>query len=305
MSDKRFIIGTRGSDLALWQANFIRDQLSQIGCETEQKIIATSGDKTQDVSFVQMEGTGFFTKEIEEALLAKEIDVAVHSLKDLMTTQPDGLKLGSVGFRADRRELLLINKDAYLQGGILPVKEGSTIGTGSTRRRCQIHYWAPALKVKELRGNVPTRVDKLRDGEYDAIVVAAAGVARLGLDLSDLEKVYLAAEIFLPAPAQGILGLQIRADDRGTEKIIGKLNSPETAAQVELERGLLASFDAGCSLPLGVCSEITRSGYRLRAVLGQPDGDSWGPLLKADAAGDTIEKMVAETYQTLTTGVST
>jgi len=273
--------------------------LAAIGCETEQKIIKTSGDKIQNVSFSQMEGTGFFTKEIEEALLVKEIDVAVHSLKDLMTTQPDGLRLGAVGFRADRRELLLISKEAYDQGGIMPIKEGATIGTSSARRQCQIAVHAPTAKIKELRGNVPTRVDKLRQGEYDAIVVAAAGVTRLDLDLSGLEAIFLAAELFMPAPAQGILGLQIRENDPEVLETVIKLNSQEAASQVALERGLLAKFDSGCSLPLGVCSEITRSGYRLRAILGRPSEDGWGEPARADVNGDDLSNLVEEAYTAL------
>lgn len=299
MSDKRLVIGTRGSDLALWQAKFIKEQLAALGCETKQKIIKTSGDKIQNVSFAQMEGTGFFTKEIEEALLAKEIDIAVHSLKDLMTTQPDGLRLGAVGFRADRRELLLINKDAYDRGGILPIKEGAVIGTGSARRQCQIDVHAPTAKIKDLRGNVPTRLDKLREGEYDAIIVAAAGVTRLELDLSGLEAIYLAPELFMPAPAQGILGLQIRNNDPEVLETVIKLNSQEAVSQVALERGLLAKFDAGCSLPLGVCSDITRTGYRLLAILGIPSGDDWGQPARADIIGEDLSQMVEDAYNTL------
>lgn len=299
MSAKRLVIGTRGSDLALWQANFIREQLATLGCETEQKIIQTSGDKIQDVSLSEMEGTGFFTKEIEEALLAKEIDLAVHSLKDLLTTQPAGLRLGAVGFRADRRELLLIRAEAYDQGGIMPVKEGAVIGTGSARRQCQIDIHAPTAKIKELRGNVPTRVKKLRDGEFDAIIVAAAGVARLELDLSGLEAIYMAPELFLPAPAQGILGLQIRDDDSETLETVIKLNSQEATSEVAMERGLLAKFEGGCSLPLGVCSEFTRNGYRLRALLGIPSGDEWGKEVRADITGDDLSQIVEEAYNTL------
>ncbi len=299
MSEK-LIIGTRGSDLALWQAEFIKGKLAALGCETERIIIKTAGDKIQNVPFSEMSGEGFFTKEIEEALLNKTIDVAVHSLKDLMTTQPAGLRLGAVGFRADRRELLLISKAAYDQGGIMPIKEGSTIGTSSARRQSQIAVHAPTLKIKDLRGNVPTRVGRLVDGEYDAIIVAAAGVNRLELDLTGLEAIYLAAEIFMPAPAQGILGLQIREDDEKALRIISQLNCPDTAALVALERGLLAKFEAGCSLPLGVCAEATRSGFRLLAILGRPDGEGWLEPLTLDLQGEDISGMVEEAYRLLT-----
>src|SRR5512138_1392256 len=175
----RLVIGSRGSDLALFQANFIKSILEGPSCAVEIKIIKTSGDKIDNISFDKMEGKGFFTKELEDALLANEIDLAVHSLKDLMTSQPDGLKLGAVGYRADRRELLLIRKEAVDGDGLIPVKQGGVIGTSAARRKGQIAYYNPSLTIADLRGNVPTRVAKLRDGKYDAILLAAAGVTRL------------------------------------------------------------------------------------------------------------------------------
>ena len=165
------------------------------------KIVKTSGDKIDDISFDKMEGKCFFTKELEDSLLSHEIDLAVHSLKDLMTVQPDGLKLGAVGYRADRREMLLIRKESRIGNGVLPVKEGGIIGTSSARRKCQINFHNDSLQIKDLRGNVPTRVNKLRQGMYDTIVIAVAGVKRLGLDLSDLDAIELEPETFLPAPA--------------------------------------------------------------------------------------------------------
>ncbi len=166
----KMVIGSRGSDLALYQANFIKDILErEHKCEVEIKIIKTSGDKIDNISFDKMEGKGFFTKELEDALLAREIDLAVHSLKDLMTSQPEGLKLGAAGYRADRRELLLINrKSCDKSGGAIPVIKGGVIGTSSARRKCQIAFHNPSLDIRDLRGNVPTRVKKLRDGQYDA-----------------------------------------------------------------------------------------------------------------------------------------
>ena len=301
METKKLIIGTRGSDLALWQANRIRHVLEKDhDCRIDIKIIKTQGDQVTDLAFDKMEGKGFFTKEIEEALLAGEIDLAVHSLKDLMTTQPEGLKLGAVGFRDDPRELLLIRKESYVQGGYIPVKEGSVIGTSSARRQCQIAYYNSSLEINDLRGNVPTRVRKLRNGEYDAIILAAAGVMRLGLDLSDLEAIYLAPEIFLPCPAQGILGIQIRQDDSRVESIVRNLDSTRVRQAVELERGLLARFDSGCSLPLGVCSNIKMKSYKLMAVLGIKRDDRWRELVWADIEGGSIDEIVDETYKILT-----
>jgi hydroxymethylbilane synthase len=301
MSQEKLIIGSRGSDLALWQAHFIRDILTkEHNCQVEIKIIQTSGDRIQNMSFDKMEGKGFFTKELEEELLKKEIDLAVHSLKDLMTTQPDGLKLGAAGYRADRREALLIKPGSREGDGLLPVKPGSIIGTSSARRKCQIAQHAPSLKIKDLRGNVPTRVRKVREDEYDAIIVAAAGISRLALDLSDLEVVMLDAEQFLPAPAQGVLGIQIRSDDARVEAIISKLGSAEELRAALLERGLLARFDGGCSLPLGVVSEAIGDSLRLSAILGQPDGDGWAGLKKAEATGDDIKLIANAVYQDLT-----
>ena len=243
-----------------------------------------------------MEGKGFFTKELEDALLANEIDLAVHSLKDLMTSQPDGLKLGAAGYRADRREMLLINRGAHTGKGLIPVKAGGTIGTSSARRKCQIAASDPSLNISDLRGNVPTRVRKLREGQYDAIVIAAAGVTRLELDLADLEVVLLDPHKFLPAPAQGILGLQIRDNDSRVESIIAKLGSKHDMTEAALERGLLAKFEAGCSLPLGVFSELNSDKMTLQAVLGIRNGEGWAGLEKISVSGNDISSIVDEAY---------
>lgn len=303
MTPTKLTIGTRGSDLALYQANFIRDILVRDhGCEVDIKIIKTTGDKIDTVSFDKMEGKGFFTKELEEALLAKDIDLAVHSLKDLMTSQPDGLKLGAVGYRADRREMLLINKASLSSDNVIPVKEGGVIGTSSNRRKCQIAHLNPVVTMKDLRGNVPTRIRKLREGMYDAIIIAAAGVHRLELDVSDLEVVLLDADRFLPAPAQGILGIQIRTDDDRVEEIVLKLGSRQDAIAASLERGLLARFDSGCSLPLGVKSETSDTEMRLTAVLGVGEGFSWQGLKRVEIVGADVEKIVDDVFNALNSG---
>lgn len=299
MKSKHLIIGTRGSDLALYQANFIKDKLTnELGCSVELKIIKTSGDKIDYLSFDKMEGKGFFTKELEEALLNKEIDLAVHSLKDLMTTQPEGLKLGAVGFRADKRELLLIRKESFTGDGVIPVKNGGIIGTSSNRRKCQVFYYNSSLIIKDLRGNVPTRIRKLREGQYDAILLAAAGVKRLDLDISDLNVVYLDPQEFLPAPAQGILGIQIR-DEEDIESIISQLNDTIDAQSADLERGLLKKFDSGCSLPLGVYSEVNNGNYRLTACLGERNNKEWTGLKRVAIDGDNIVKLVTDVYNGL------
>lgn len=304
MTANKLIIGSRGSDLALYQANFIRGILVRDqGCEVDIKIVKTTGDKIDNVSFDKMEGKGFFTRELEEALLAEDIDLAVHSLKDLMTSQPAGLKLGAVGYRADRREMLLINKDSLSGDNVIPVKEGGVVGTSSNRRKCQIAHLNPTVTMNDLRGNVPTRIRKLGEGMYDAIIIAAAGVNRLELDVSDLEVVLLDADRFLPAPAQGILGIQIRTDDDRVEQIVSKLGSKQDAVAASLERGLLARFDSGCSLPLGVKSEISDTEMRLTAVLGVGDVNNWQGLKQVEIVGTDAEQIVDDAFNALNSGV--
>lgn len=300
---KKLVIGSRGSDLALYQANFIRDILiNEHGCEVEIRIIHTAGDKIDNVAFSQMEGKGFFTKELEDALLREEIDLAVHSLKDLMTSQPDGLKLGAAGYRADRAEMLLIRKESFSGEGVLPVKKGGVIGTSSARRKCQVAHRNPTLTIKDLRGNVPTRVRKLREGQYDAILLACAGVKRLKLDVSDLAVVELDPMVFLPAPAQGILGIQIRDGDPRVEETIAKLGSQAELNQAELERGLLKMFDSGCSLPLGVCSENRNGNYFLYAVLGIGNDDHWRGLARTEVSGPAIQPLIERAFIELQRG---
>ncbi len=300
MIPDKLTIGSRGSDLALYQANFIRNILvNEHGCDVEIKIIKTTGDKIDYISFDKMEGKGFFTKELEEALLSEKIDLAVHSLKDLMTSQPDGLKLGAAGYRADRREMLLVNRESLTNGGVIPVKPGGVIGTSSNRRKCQIAYLNPEVTMKDLRGNVPTRIQKLRDGMYDAIIIASAGVNRLELDVSDLEVVLLDAEKFLPAPAQGILGIQIRDNDDRVESIISGLGSRKELMAASLERGLLAKFDSGCSLPLGVISDFTDNRMTLKAVLGIGEPGHWQGLKKVEVEGTEVDRMVDEAFVAL------
>lgn len=245
-------IGTRGSDLALWQAHFVKNQLEQLGCEVQLQIIVTQGDRIQDLSFDKLEGKGFFTKEIEAALLNNDIDLAVHSHKDLETTQPAGLCIGAVSYREDPSELLLMRKSAQDATQKWGLKNGAIIGTSSARRKSIIKALRPDLQIEELRGNVPTRIDKLRSGTYDAILLANAGVSRLALPLDDLHTLVLDPTEFVPAPAQGVLGLQIRENDQQTQAVVAQLNHPDVAAQIAIERGVLQALQGGCQLPLGV-----------------------------------------------------
>jgi len=253
MSENSIIkIGTRGSDLALWQANFVREELEKLGHSVEINIIHTQGDKIQDLSFDKLEGKGFFTKEIEAALLSKEVDLAVHSHKDLETTPPAGLMIAAVSDREDPSELLLANLDAVDNNELWGLKKNAVIGTSSARRKSQLLALRPDLQIKDLRGNVPTRIKKLKTEGYDAILLAKAGVNRLNLDLSDLHVEVLDPTVFIPAPAQGVLGLQIRTEDSRLAKILSNLNHTYTAEKIELERNVLRLMEGGCQLPLGV-----------------------------------------------------
>jgi hydroxymethylbilane synthase len=297
---KEIIVGTRGAELALWQAEFIKSCLEPIrAVPVRIEVIKTQGDKLDQLAFDKIEGKGFFTKEIEDALLAGQIDLAVHSLKDLMTTMPEGLKLAAVGFREDSREIVLINKAAYDPTCPLNVKSGSAIGSSSVRRQCQIAESAPELILKDIRGNVPTRVRKLREGQYDAIILAYAGVKRLGLDLSDLEVVILPHEQFLPAPGQGILAAQTRENDDTVNSIVSQLDDPEIRLQARLERGLLARFAGGCQLPLGTYSQISGGTLVLHAILGRRKEDRWVGLARASKTGKDPDKVVGDAYEGL------
>jgi len=249
---KPIIIGTRGSDLALWQANFVRKELEHRGHEVHIEIIKTQGDKIQDLSFDKMEGKGFFTKEIEDALLRNEIDLAVHSHKDLETNQPQGLEVAAVSSRANPCELLLIRESVHEENALWGLKKDAVVGTSSARRKSQLLALRPDVQIKELRGNVPTRVEKLKSGAYDAILLAKAGILRLELDLSDLVCIDLTPDEFVPAPAQGVLALQIKSSAIELKNILEQINDPAVQKLVHLERSVLNLMDGGCQLPLGV-----------------------------------------------------
>ncbi len=253
--NQRIRIGSRGSDLALWQAHHVKTKLENLGCEVSIEIIQTKGDLIQDLSFDKLEGKGFFTKELELALLQGNIDLAVHSHKDLETNPPEGLCIVAVSEREDPAELLLIHPNSVEENRLWKLKNGGVIGTSSARRKSQVLAHRSDLIIKDLRGNVPTRIAKLRAGEYDAILLAKAGVSRLNLDLSDLIVVRLDPEIIVPAPAQGVLGLQIRSNDERTKTLVSPLNDTSVHALITIERTVLNLMDGGCQLPLGVYND--------------------------------------------------
>ncbi|GAB2973982.1 hypothetical protein GCM10027049_05200 [Mucilaginibacter puniceus] len=249
--ERTLIIGTRGSDLALWQANFVKDSLAAANIKADLKIIKTQGDRILNLSFDKLEGKGFFTKELEEELLAGTIDLAVHSHKDLPTENPPGLTIAAVSEREDPSELLLILKDCVDVKQKLSVKYGAIVGTSSNRRKAQLLAYRPDLEIEELRGNVPTRIGKLRDENYDAIMLAKAGVSRLGIDLSEFHVEELTPTELVPAPAQGALAIQIRESDTELYQALQVLHHPNVAEELAVERKVLSLFGGGCHLPLG------------------------------------------------------
>lgn len=250
-------IGTRGSKLALWQANWVADQLRQLGHEVHLEIISTQGDiSTQPLSLVG--GQGLFTKEIQRELLADRVDVAVHSLKDLPTQPVPGLTLAAVPERETTADVLVSNGKILFE----ELPSGSRIGTGSSRRAAQLRHWRDDVVVQEIRGNVDTRLAKLSAGDYDAIVLAAAGLTRLGLQ--DRITQVLPVERMLPAIGQGALGLECRTDDVSTGSALAELNHPASMAEVKAERALLLSLLAGCLAP--VAARATVQGEELSLV---------------------------------------
>jgi len=280
-------IGTRGSALARWQAEHVAWAIRMLpgAPEPELVLIKTEGDVIQDVPLSKVQGKAFFTKEIEEALLRNQVDVAVHSLKDLATVMPPGLTLGAVMEREDPRDALLFPAST---GGIEQPGEsgdsaasgrtpsnpdlppGARVGTSSLRRRAFLARWRPDLSLAELRGNVPTRIRKLDEGLYDAIVLAVAGVKRLGLE--ERISAHLPLDVCLPAVSQGAVGIQIRDGDARVSEWVEPLNHTDTRLATEAERAFLRTLEGGCSIPVGAFGEIEANRLRLRGVVCSLDG---------------------------------
>lgn len=270
-----FRLGTRGSDLALWQAHRVSDLIRDIlGVECTIEIVKTKGDRIQNVAFRKMEGKGFFTKELQDALIEERVDLVVHSLKDLPTEEPEGLEIAAIPERADPSDLLLARRGLVNPNHADPLglPEGAVLGTSSLRRAAQALALSPELRVRALRGNVPTRIRKLRDGDYDGILLAAAGVMRLGLAVEDLECVELGPEVMLPAPGQGALAIESRAGDPAVISLT-ELHDHGLARCVGAERRLLELLGGGCHLPLGCLATEEPTGLRLQAVLGNIDDE--------------------------------
>jgi hydroxymethylbilane synthase len=297
------VLGTRGSELALWQARHVQQLLrDQAQLDVRLQIIRTAGDRVQEVSLAAIDGKGFFTKEIEEALLRRDIDLAVHSHKDLPTASPADLEVVAVPARGPVADCLLVRPEYWQEDLRWPVRPGARLGTGSARRAAQIRALCPEVAIADLRGNVPTRIRKLQQGQYDAIVLAKAGLVRLGLAIDPLRLHEFAPEQFIPAPAQGALAIQMRGGPRLDQQdcrlreAVGRLHDQDTALCVEAERLLLAALEGGCHLPLGAFA--TRTGGRLRLVAAL--GVAGGTLRRSDVTGTDPPAVAAAAHQELT-----
>jgi hydroxymethylbilane synthase len=283
-------IGSRGSQLALWQANHVAALLRAKGHTVEIEVIKTTGDKIASVALAKVGTKGMFTKEIEDALHEKRVDLAVHSLKDVPTDLADEFELAAIMKREDPR-------DAFISVNFSSLEElprGAKVGTSSLRRQCQLKAMRPDLEVFPVRGNVDTRLRKLESGEYDAIILAAAGVLRLGLEANVRSRI--SADVMCPAVGQGALAIEIRRGDQHTKTLLAFLNDADTQAAIDCERALLGSLGGGCQVPIGAYAEKRGDRLFLRAMVGRPDGRQ---ILREQAEGTDGVKLGRETAQTL------
>lgn len=267
---KKLTIATRGSKLALWQSKYIKSVIesNRSDVEVELKIIITSGDKILDVPLAKIGGKGLFLKEIEEAMLAGEAQMAVHSLKDVPTVMPQGLLLAAITKREDVRDAMLSEK--YVDIDALP--QGAIVGTSSLRRRMQLLQERPDLVIKDLRGNVDTRIRKLKEGEFDAIILAAAGINRLGLTQSVRYFYPIAIDEMLPAMGQGALGIET-VNEPWVLEIAVMLEDADSRLETTIERGFVDTLQGGCQVPIGVSARVQSDGMvTVRSTLGLPDG---------------------------------
>jgi hydroxymethylbilane synthase len=277
----RLKIGSRGSQLALWQANHIAARLRERGHELEIQIIHTTGDKITDVSLAKVGAKGMFTKEIEEALAAGTIDLAVHSLKDLPTELAEQFEIAAVLTREDPRDALCSKNFASIE----ELPQGARVGTSSLRREAQLKAICPDLIVHPLRGNVDTRLRKLECGEYDAIILAVAGLRRLGR--TELIRQIIPVELMCPAAGQGALAIEIRAGDESVRDVIAFLDNEASRIETTCERALLQKMGGGCQVPIGASATWQDGLLHLQAVVASPDGSQ---LLRESAAGsDPLE----------------
>ena len=286
----RLRIGSRGSQLALWQAHHISALLRERGHEVELEIIKTTGDKITDVALAKVGTKGMFTKEIEEALAEGRIDLAVHSLKDLPTELSQGFEIAAVTTRENPRDVFCSHKYESIED--LP--RAARVGTSSLRRQAQLKAVRPDLDIHALRGNVDTRLRKLKAGEYDAIILAAAGLNRLGK--TQLVKQVIPAEVMCPAAGQGALGIEIRAGDSVTRQYLAFLDDAAARATTTCERALLNKLGGGCQVPIGAFAQVRDGRLHLEAIVADPDGskilresrDGSDPVQLGESVGEIL-----------------
>ncbi|MDP2689289.1 MAG: hydroxymethylbilane synthase [Deltaproteobacteria bacterium] len=292
---KKLIIGTRGSMLALWQANWVKSELEKRypGTTVELLKIKTTGDKITDVPLAKVGGKGLFVKEIEEALLEKRAHLAVHSMKDVPTFFPDGLSLRCITEREDPRDAVFSRNHIKL----LDLPKRAKVGTSSLRRQAQLLHIRPDFEILQLRGNLDTRMRKLDDGHFDAIILAGAGVKRLGWQ--DRITELLSPEVSLPAIGQGALGIETRTDDPETNSLVDFFNHPETSYCVRAERALLKRLEGGCQVPIAAYGTLNGAALTLTGLVASPDGKTFvkdavtGPRENAEAMGVSLaEKLL-------------
>ena len=293
----QIVIGTRGSKLALWQADYIERRLREQYPELSvtQKRVTTKGDRILDVPLAKIGGKGLFTKELEEEMLSGAIDLAVHSLKDMPAKVPDGLVIAAVTKRLDPGDALVSNRFSSFE----ELPQGAKVGTSSLRRRAQLLCARPDLEMLDLRGNVNTRLRKLDEGEYDAIVLAVAGLKRLGF--ADRIRQVLPRDMVLPAVGQGALAIETRADDRETRDMLAFLRDDDTICCTEAERSFLARVEGGCQVPVGVYATAEGDGLNVEAVIASLDGQRFyrgnvkGTRKDAAKLGENLaEKLLGE-----------
>ena len=271
-------IATRRSPLALWQAEYVRSALiaTHPGIKVELIKMVTQGDKILDTPLAKVGGKGLFVKELEQGMLRGEADLAVHSMKDVPVEFPDGLHLGVICQREDPRDAFVSIKFDSIKS--LP--KGAIVGTSSLRRQCQISAWRPDIIIKDLRGNVNTRLTKLDKGEYDAIILASAGLKRLGFE--DRIKEYLDTDISLPAIGQGAVGIECRSDDARVNELIATLNHLDTQVCVLAERAMNHRLEGGCQVPIAGYAQLQGDRISMRGLVGRPDGTL---VVRGDVAG--------------------
>jgi len=308
---QKIVIGSRGSELALWQANHIKREIEKKNknVKVEIIIIKTKGDKILDVALSKIGDKSLFTKELEVELLAKRIDLAVHSLKDLQTQLPAGLKLAAVTKRHNVEDVLIARKKGVT---IQSLPEFAVVATGSLRRRSQLLHLRPDLTVIDLRGNVPSRIQKFLESEWNAIILARAGVERL--NLKKHISSYIPTQEILPAVGQGALGIEIYEENKLVEEIIQSIHHEDTYKAVFAERSLLRTLEGGCQVPIGAFAEVKSTGLYLDAMVGSLDGsityrkklrgskndpETLGNVLAKDLLKAGAKEILKEVYQTV------